>query len=180
MNEAQFKVPKHYKNVVKQTISNSNDNTNIFGQSSFRSLGLRDDILKAVESLSFEMPTLIQEMVIPRLLKSQSPTIFAERTGTGKTMAYLLPIIHKLKQEEIDGNIFAIEKRPRAIIIVPSRELAVQVTKNIKHVSHFSKLKSASITGLLSTKKEADILAGSLDIVVCTPGRLIEHFKNRM
>lgn len=123
------------------------------------------------------MPTLIQEMVIPRLLNDHSPTIFAERTGTGKTMAYLLPIIHKVKQEEVEENVVTLEKRPRAIIIVPSRELAVQVTKNIKHVSHFSKLRSTSITGLLSMKKEREILSGNLDIVVCTPGRLIEHLK---
>lgn len=134
----------------------------------FVALGLSAEMLSAVEAKGFERPTPVQKLTIPRLLSQTNDIIAQSQTGTGKTAAYGLPILQSLER-----NAGAIQ----AIILVPTRELALQVTEELISYNSQRKLSIAAIYGGASISEQLRRLSKGVDIVVGTPGRVCDHIR---
>jgi ATP-dependent RNA helicase DeaD len=132
----------------------------------FQELGISAEILKALKENKFDTPFPIQEVAIPLILKGID-VIGQAHTGTGKTAAFSLPILGKIKR---NGPI-------QVLILVPTRELAVQVTSEISKFVRYTGIRSVSIYGGQSIDLQRDLLRRGAQIVVATPGRLIDHLK---
>ncbi len=129
----------------------------------FDKFGIGKSILKALDEIGFQEPTPVQEMAIP-VIKSGRDILGIAQTGTGKTAAYLIPILMKLvKAEGTD---------PRALILVPTRELAIQVGEDIAELTQYTNIRSAVVFGGIGWTKHAEMVEPGVDIVVATPGRL--------
>ena len=143
------------------------------GVPTFAQLGLMSELCKSLSKLSVTQPTAIQSQVIPSILKQQYHHFFAAQTGTGKTYSYLLPTFHILKQEEIrEGKPRTLPFYPRAIVVVPNRELSQQceyVMKEFKHDVRFRTLPVYSGQKMSVEQKE---LEAGVDILVGTPDRI--------
>ena len=133
----------------------------------FQQLGLSAEINRALKENKFEAPFPIQEAAIPYVLKGVD-VVGQAHTGTGKTAAFSLPILTKVKH---NGPI-------QALILVPTRELAVQVTMEINRFAKYTGIKTVSIYGGQSINLQHDQLRRGVQIVVATPGRLIDHVKH--
>ncbi len=133
----------------------------------FQELGLSAEINRALKENKFEAPFPIQEAAIPYVLKGVD-VVGQAHTGTGKTAAFSLPILTKVKR---NGPI-------QALILVPTRELAVQVTMEINRFAKYNGIKTVSIYGGQSINLQHDQLRRGVQIVVATPGRLIDHVKH--
>src|ERR1043165_8766317 len=133
---------------------------------SFKELGLSIEALKALDENGFKDPFPIQESTIPLILKGMD-VIGQAHTGTGKTAAFSLPIVTRVKR---NGPI-------QALILVPTRELAVQVTNEISRLAKYTGIRTVSIYGGQSINIQYDQLERGVQIVVATPGRLIDHVK---
>lgn len=136
----------------------------------FRELGLSDDIIKALEKKGFEEPTPIQEQTIPLLLSGSKDIIGQAQTGTGKTAAFGLPILEKIKRHE---------NFVQAIVVAPTRELAIQVADEINSFKTDRSIKIATVYGGQSISEQLRRLKSGVDIVVGTPGRIIDHLNRR-
>lgn len=139
----------------------------------FSRLGLLSDVVKGLASQGFTTPTPVQRAVIPRLLGGES-LVMAASTGSGKTFAFALPAVQSLITQESQGYTRQ-PRRPRCVILVPTRELARQILAAIKSLSHFSKISSCAVLGgeqYALQKKQLDRL---VDVVVASPGRLMQH-----
>ncbi|MCX7026308.1 MAG: DEAD/DEAH box helicase, partial [Spirochaetes bacterium] len=136
----------------------------------FESLGLSPDMLSALSKKGFEEPTPIQALAIPRLL-SPGPAIAARaRTGTGKTAAFGIPLVEKLSTPRPEG------RHPvQALILVPTRELAIQVTEEISSLRYGPRPRLACLYGGASIGEQLRRLSQGVDIVVGTPGRILDH-----
>jgi len=139
---------------------------------SFLNFNLDDRLLQGIESMGFEKPTTIQEQVIPGILEG-SDIIATAQTGTGKTAAFLLPIVNRIITSKHDDHI-------KALIIVPTRELAIQIDQNLEGLAYFTHVSSLPVYGggagdLFLREKKA--LIHGADIVTCTPGRMQAHLK---
>ncbi|MEI6816740.1 MAG: DEAD/DEAH box helicase [Bacteroidota bacterium] len=134
---------------------------------SFEDFKLNRQLLNAVSDLGFTQPTMVQQEAIPKVLGGQDIQCIAQ-TGTGKTAAYLLPILMKIK--------YAQEMIPRALIIVPTRELAVQVLQQTQELSKYTDLRTVSVYGGVGMKSQIDAIEKGVDIVIATPGRLIDLY----
>jgi len=139
----------------------------------FSKLGLSSPIVKAVAKQGYEKPTSIQEKSIPIVLSGKN-LIAAAQTGTGKTASFVLPILEMLSKGETQRK-----KRIRAVILTPTRELAIQVEQNIKKYSKFLNLTSLAMYGGVSYQHQKDRLIEGVDILVATPGRLIDMYGQR-
>lgn len=137
---------------------------------SFSKLGLSDPILKAVAELGYTSPTNIQNKAIPVVLKGEN-LIAAAQTGTGKTASFVLPILEKLSNGETQKK-----KRFRALILVPTRELAIQVESSIVQYGKHLGLKSLAMYGGVDYQPQKQALIDGIDILVATPGRLIDLY----
>lgn len=140
---------------------------------SFSTLGLSDPILKAVAELGYTAPTAIQEQAIPIILAGRD--LLAEaQTGTGKTASFVLPILEALNTErKLRG------KRFRALILVPTRELALQVESNVAQYSKYLNLSSMAMYGGIDSDAQKQRLLEGVDILVATPGRLLDMSNQR-
>ena len=136
----------------------------------FSDLPLNKSILKAVAEERFHSPTLVQEKAIPLVLEKKNVIVSAQ-TGTGKTAAFALPIIQLLFEEQ-DQEKF--EKKIKALIVTPTRELAIQILENIKNYSKYTKITATAVFGGVSLDPQKEILAKGIDILIATPGRLID------
>ena len=116
-------------------------------------------------------PTEIQRRAIPDLLAGKS-VVGVAQTGTGKTLAFCLPILHTLKKLENDGQPVKTEARPRAVVIVPTRELGEQVTKVLKPFTHTTRLRVRSVLGGTTFEMARRNVKGEFEVLVATPGRL--------
>tara|TARA_R110002126_G_scaffold277560_3_gene423574 strand:- start:13317 stop:14552 length:1236 start_codon:yes stop_codon:yes gene_type:complete len=136
----------------------------------FSELPLHKTILKAVAEERFHRPTLVQEKAIPLVLDKKN-VIVAAQTGTGKTAAFALPIIQLLlnKQDEEKDK-----KKIKALVVTPTRELAIQILENFKSYSKYTNLRTTAVFGGVSLEPQKEILAKGIDILVATPGRLID------
>jgi len=137
----------------------------------FNEFNLDDVLQKAVQAKGFQEATPVQEQAIPAVLAG-SDVLGTAQTGTGKTVAYLLPSIQKLINSP--GG-----KSPRMIVLAPTRELAVQITEEASELARFTSLKVLAVYGGASIKKQQDRLKKGVDIVVATPGRLIDLMQRR-
>ncbi len=134
----------------------------------FEDLKISKSILKAIEELGFTEATPIQEKAIP-MIRSGVDVLGIAQTGTGKTAAYLIPLIMKLVKAE--GN------DPRAIILAPTRELAIQVGEDLEDLTRFTNLRHATVYGGIGWTKHAELIKPGVDILVATPGRLWDLYR---
>ena len=135
---------------------------------SFKSLGLSEPLLKAVTKKGYETPSPIQIKAIPPILEGKD-ILASAQTGTGKTAGYTLPLLHNLSQQPSQRH------RPiRALILTPTRELAAQVYANVKEYSEFLDIRSAVIFGGVNQKPQVATIRRGIDVLVATPGRLID------
>ena len=137
---------------------------------SFESLGLHAELLSAIAALGYETPTPIQSQAIPVIFEG-CDLLAGAQTGTGKTAAFALPIVQLL------GEKLPVEKRrkPRALVLVPTRELAAQVSEQMNNFARRLSLRSTMIYGGVNIQAQIERLHRGVDIVVATPGRLLDH-----
>lgn len=140
---------------------------------SFKDLQLNKPILKAVAESGYQIPTLVQEKTIPLVL-AKKDVIASAQTGTGKTAAFALPILQLLFDHQDEAKK---AKKIRALIISPTRELAIQIAQNFKTYSAYTNLKTMVIFGGASIDPQIDLLKKGVDIVIATPGRLLDLHK---
>lgn len=135
---------------------------------SFKSLGLSEALLKAVEKKGYTQPSPIQEQAIPPIIEGRD-VLASAQTGTGKTAGFTLPLLHYISENPKQ------KFRPlRALILTPTRELAAQVYANVKDYSQFLNLRSAVIFGGVNQKPQAAAIRRGVDVLVATPGRLLD------
>ncbi|EQC26415.1 hypothetical protein SDRG_15760 [Saprolegnia diclina VS20] len=150
--------------------------------SSFQSLGLSRELVDALDAKSIASPTDIQAKTIKAALDGAN-VICTDATGSGKTLAYLLPVIEKLRRSEraaakkSDVPLTREVSRPKAIVLVPSRELGLQVGAVARDLAHYAKFSSCVITGGSAHKPQKTALARPVDVLVATPGRLAMFLK---
>ncbi|WP_178984547.1 DEAD/DEAH box helicase [Winogradskyella helgolandensis] len=135
---------------------------------SFKSLGLSEPLLKAIQKKGYETPSPIQAKAIPPVLEGRD-VLASAQTGTGKTAGFTLPLLHLLSDHTAQRH------RPiRALILTPTRELAAQVFANVKEYSEFLNIRSTVIFGGVNQKPQVNKLSQGVDVLVATPGRLID------
>lgn len=136
----------------------------------FQELSLHPQILDCITSIGFEDTTPIQEQTIPLILEGRD-LIASAQTGTGKTAAFLIPLLHKIITGEQEDHV-------KALVIVPTRELAVQIDQHLQGLSYFTNISSIAVYGGtdgISYAQEQQALTEGADIIICTPGRIISH-----
>jgi len=138
---------------------------------SFSSLGLCDELLKTLQEQSYDSPSPIQTKAIPVVLNHRDVMAVAQ-TGTGKTAAFILPIIQLLA-----GSKNSQVQSPRALVIVPTRELAAQVGENAHNYSRHMNIRSAAVFGGVRIEPQISQLQDGVDLLVATPGRLIDLYN---
>ncbi len=144
---------------------------------SFAAFGLSPPIVRAVTERGYTVPTPIQRQAIPAVL-SGGDLLAGAQTGTGKTAGFALPILHRLS---VDGGGSAPGGRTpiRALILTPTRELAAQVEESVREYGKYVKLKSMVMFGGVGIQPQIQQLRGRVDILVATPGRLLDHVGQR-
>src|SRR5689334_774095 len=131
----------------------------------FNDYTLSDDIVRALEGLGFKEPTDVQDRVIPIALEGKDIAV-KSRTGSGKTAAFGIPICEKIQWEE---------NKPQALVLTPTRELALQVSEDMQNIGRFKRIKAAAIYGKESFANQTAQLKQKTHIVVGTPGRVLDH-----
>ena len=141
----------------------------------FSALNLNQNLINTVTKLGYETPTPIQAQAIPAILEGRD-IMGGAQTGTGKTAAFALPIIHQLMAEQLTANATepTAKKQIRALILTPTRELSQQVHKSFVTYSEDSELTSELVYGGVSINPQVKALAQGADILVATPGRLLD------
>ncbi len=139
-------------------------------QVTFKELGLDPKIIKALDDMGYEKPTPIQARAIPSALQ-QRDVLGIAQTGTGKTGAFTLPTMHKLTKGR------ARARMPRCLIVCPTRELAAQVAENVELYGKYLKLEMALLIGGVSFAEQDRKLMKGVDILIATPGRLLDQFE---
>ncbi|MBO6606066.1 DEAD/DEAH box helicase [Psychroserpens sp.] len=135
---------------------------------SFQSLGLSDALLKAISKKGYESPSPIQEKAIPSILEGRD-VLASAQTGTGKTAGFTLPLLHYLSE-----NPKAKFRPIRALILTPTRELAAQVYQSVQDYGEFLNIRSAVIFGGVNQKPQVAKLRKGVDVLIATPGRLLD------
>lgn len=137
----------------------------------FKELGLNDSMLEAISFMGFEKATPVQELAMPEIIKGND-LIACAQTGTGKTAAFVLPVLDKLTQDH--------QHETSVLIIVPTRELAIQIDQHIQGFTYFTPVESIPVYGGgggSDWDSEKRALTSGADIIVATPGRLISHLN---
>ena len=137
---------------------------------SFSSFSLHPHLLKALQEKGFNQPTPIQELAIPPLLQGRDVMATAV-TGSGKTAAFLLPILHRLIGQP--------RGKTRALVLVPTRELAVQIADHLRDLAPHTSLTAAAVYGGVSPAPQEQAFRKGVDVLVATPGRLLDHLRNK-
>jgi ATP-dependent RNA helicase RhlE len=139
---------------------------------SFPELGLAPELLRAISEEGYTQPTPIQKQAIPLVLAGRD-LLAAAQTGTGKTAAFTLPILQKLHGAASKNNL------ARALVLVPTRELAAQVADSVRTYGRHLPLRTAVIFGGVGINPQIDQLRRGVDLIVATPGRLLDHLQQR-
>jgi ATP-dependent RNA helicase RhlE len=139
------------------------------GDVSFESLGLSEAVLRAVSDAGYRTPTPIQREAIPLILRGRD-VIGLAQTGTGKTAAFTLPLVDRL---------IAGPGRTRAVVLTPTRELCMQVEQSIQKYARHAQLSVAAVFGGVPLEPQQEALRRGVDVVVATPGRLIDHVERQ-
>jgi ATP-dependent RNA helicase RhlE len=140
----------------------------------FKNLGLSAEVLRAVEKQGYDAATPIQQQAIPLILQGKD-LLAGAQTGTGKTAAFTLPLLHKLQTHHKEGR----KSFPKALVLVPTRELAAQVHDSVQSYGSYLPFRSAVIFGGVGINPQKQKLIKGVDIVVATPGRLLDHVQQR-
>ncbi len=138
----------------------------------FNEFGLNDKLLEAIGYMNFEKATEIQEKAIPLIMEGKD-LIGCAQTGTGKTAAFVLPTLHQIAEESHSGI--------HTLVLVPTRELAIQIDQQIQGLAYFTNTESLAVYGGgdgVSWEQERRALSQGADIIIATPGRLISHLNN--
>lgn len=135
---------------------------------SFSSLNLHTDLVHGVEALGFREPTPIQKEAIPAALAGRD-VLASAATGSGKTAAFLLPVLHRLLERPRGTT--------RALVLTPTRELAAQIDEHLRDLARFTPLTSAAIFGGVGMKPQEAAFRAGVDVLIATPGRLLDHFQ---
>ena len=133
----------------------------------FEDLNLHHTLLKAVKDQNYTHPTAIQQQAIPLVLK-KNDVLGSAQTGTGKTAAFALPILHHLINEKINNS------KTRVLVVTPTRELAIQIGENFTDYSKYNTIKNTVIFGGVKQGSQTNELAKGVDVLVATPGRLLD------
>ncbi len=141
--------------------------------STFSDFGLLASLSKTLKEKRIVKPTEIQNNTIPLMMAGQS-VVGVSETGSGKTLAYALPLLHMLKALEDDGTPVSAEASPRAIVMVPTRELGEQVSKVFKTLTHDTRLRVRPALGGMAMEQARRNTAGAFEILLATPGRLVQ------
>ncbi len=142
---------------------------------SFVNLGLAPALVRALADQNYSAPTPIQAAAIPPALIGRD-LLAAAQTGTGKTAAFALPMLQRLF---VDSTARGVSRRPRALIVTPTRELALQVEASIRDYARYLKVSTMTIFGGVGMQPQTDALRRGVDIIVATPGRLLDHIARR-
>ncbi|XP_033333122.2 dead-box helicase Rs1 isoform X1 [Megalopta genalis] len=169
--ERKSKKKKAIKDDEKETL-NFEEYSNSEPYATFYQMNLSRPLLKAITAMNFVHPTPIQASTIPVALMGRDICGCAA-TGTGKTAAYMLPTLERLLYRPLDGPAVS-----RVLVLVPTRELGVQVYQVTKQLSQFTTVEVGLSVGGLDVKVQETVLRKNPDIVIATPGRLIDHLKN--
>ena len=142
---------------------------------SFESLGLAPFLLRALSEQGYDTPTPIQQQAIPHALDGRD-LLAGAQTGTGKTAAFGLPLLQHLgtSPQAVNGT-----RKPRALVLTPTRELATQVHDSLRGYSKYLRIPSATIYGGVGMGPQLDILRRGVDLLIACPGRLIDHIERR-
>jgi ATP-dependent RNA helicase RhlE len=141
----------------------------------FENLNIIEPILKALKIQGYVSPTLIQERAIPLILQGNDLEGCAQ-TGTGKTAAFSIPILQLLHDEKVEGNG---PRKIRALILAPTRELAIQIKESFNAYGKYTGLKNTVVFGGVSQKSQTDELQAGVDILIATPGRLLDLIQQK-
>ncbi len=134
---------------------------------SFQDLPISRELYEAVHSLGWSTPTPVQSLTLPALLKGED-AVGVDRTGSGKTGAFAIPLIERVAPER---------RVVQALVLVPTRELATQVTSDVADLARFKPLRVATICGGMPMEPQLRALAGGAQVVVGTPGRVLDHLQ---
>ena len=140
---------------------------------SFTTFGLSDPLVRGILATGYTAPTEIQSQAIPAAIEGRD-IIGCAQTGTGKTAAFVLPILDRLSHERAGRK-----RAVRSLILTPTRELAVQIERSILGYGRFTDLKGLAVYGGVSINNQIAALRRGVDIVVATPGRLMDHMQRR-
>src|ERR1041385_4867624 len=131
---------------------------------SFANFALRPELMKAIAALNFHEPTPVQSEAIPLVLSGKD-VLVAAQTGTGKTLAFVLPTLHRMLENPVPGV--------TALVLLPTRELAAQVASVVKEVGRFTHVRSVLLVGGESFHMQLQGLKSGASMVIATPGRLL-------
>jgi ATP-dependent RNA helicase RhlE len=145
---------------------------------SFDSLGLRAELLRAVAGQGYTVPTPIQAQAIPVVLSGRD-LLGAAQTGTGKTAGFALPLLQRLAEKSNTGSHSPARHPVRALIVTPTRELAAQVEEDVRTYGQHLSLKSTLVFGGVGIQPQIDALRRGVDVLVATPGRLLDHVEQK-
>ncbi|KAJ1385967.1 RNA helicase, DEAD-box type, Q motif [Sesbania bispinosa] len=143
---------------------------------SFEELGISDEVMGAVREMGIEVPTEIQCIGVPAMLEGKS-VVLGSHTGSGKTLAYLLPLVQLLRRDEQLNGMLMKPRRPRAVVLCPTRELSEQVFRVAKSISHHARFRCTMVSGGGRLRPQEDSLNNPIDMVVGTPGRILQHIE---
>ena len=135
----------------------------------FAGFGLHEHLMRALDKLGFDTPTPVQADTIPAGLAGRDVLACAS-TGSGKTAAFLLPLLHQLRDTPRGTT--------RALVLVPTRELAAQVVEHFKELAHHTQLRAAAVYGGVGMNPQEQAFRKGVDIIVATPGRLLDHMQH--
>ncbi|KAJ3681304.1 hypothetical protein LUZ60_015793 [Juncus effusus] len=153
------------------------NDSGFFSKKSFKNIGCSDDMIDALRSLMFVRPSHIQAMAFRPVLEGKS-CIIADQSGSGKTLAYLAPIIQGLRQAEALGREKSSPRCPKIIVLAPTSELASQVLNNCRSISKSgTPFRSMVATGGFKQKTQLDSLKEGIDVLIATPGRFLYLFQ---
>ncbi len=137
----------------------------------FKDLGLKQELLDAVDRLGFTEPTKVQELAIPQILKSQRDLIALAQTGTGKTGAFGLPSLHQIDTNSDDVQV---------LVLSPTRELAIQIARDLKDFAKYQKgVKTVAVYGGANISSQIKALNNGCQVVIGTPGRMLDLIRRR-
>lgn len=145
-------------------------------QPTFDALNLAEPLLRALHRQGYENPTPIQEQAIP-IIMQQKDVLGCAQTGTGKTAAFALPILHLLCPDHTHGKPARQNHTLRALILAPTRELAAQIHESFRDYGHYTKLKAACVFGGVSQHPQVKAIQQGVDILIATPGRLMDLYN---
>lgn len=150
-------------------MNHSQENQNPGAPDSFASFGLAPELLRAVQDMGFANPTPIQAVAIPPLMAGRD-VLAAAATGSGKTAAFLLPILHRLKDKPRGTT--------RVLVLAPTRELAAQIAEHHGELARHMRISVAAVFGGVGMAPQIDALRRGVDVLVATPGRLLDHMQH--